>query len=330
MFGETILGSVIQFVLGFSLLTAGAELLVRGAGRLAARFNVPAVVIGLTIVAFGTSLPELLVSVVANLEPDGSELAIGNIIGSNIANLALILGVAGLLGTIHVERNLLRREYILLLVVSFIFIAMAWNGSIARWEGLLLFAGIVGFTYFSYATAREESPGDPAAALDDVDESVTTPSERPLLDAVLVAGGLVGLAVGAQWLVDAAHVLARAMGVSELIIGLTIVAVGTSLPELATTVIAVLRKEGDLAVGNVVGSNLFNMLCVGGAAALIKPLPVPLHMQRLDFPIMIGITGLVYFIVRRRPHELKTWKALLLLSIYIVYTVYIFLTAPPL
>ncbi len=325
MFGETIVGSIIQFILGFSLLTAGAELLVRGAGRLAARFNVPAVVIGLTIVAFGTSLPELLVSVVANLEPDGSDLAIGNIVGSNIANLALILGVAGLLGVIHVERNLLRREYILLLVVSFIFVAMAWNGNIARWEGLLLFAGIVAFIYFSYATAREQSPGDPAAALDDVDESVTTPSERPLLDAALVAGGMVGLAVGADWLVAAAHVLADTLGVSELIIGLTVVAIGTSLPELATTVIAVVRNEGDLAVGNVVGSNLFNMLCVGGVAAMVKPLPVPLHMQRLDFPIMIGITGLVYLLVMRRPHQLKSWKALLLLTIYIVYSVWIFL-----
>ncbi|MCB0160335.1 MAG: calcium/sodium antiporter, partial [Caldilineaceae bacterium] len=282
---------LLLFLAGFIFLAGGAELLVRGASRLAATFNVPSVVIGLTVVAFGTSLPELLVSVIANIQGNGgSELAIGNIVGSNIGNLGLILGVAGLMAALPVERHLLRNEYPILTVVTALFVVMAWNGSIDRVEGIMLLIGLVGFTYYSYSAQRGtpeemEHYVDLASA---VDQGVGQPSRRPLVDVGLILVGLVGLVLGARWLIDGAQYIARSFGISELVIGLTLVAVGTSLPELATTVIAVLRKEGDIAVGNVVGSNLFNMLFIGGLSAVIRPLPVPLHMHSIDFPTMIG------------------------------------------
>lgn len=310
--------NILLFVLGFALLTTGAELLVRGASQLAARFNVSPVVIGLTIVAFGTSLPELLVSLFANLQPGGSEIAIGNIIGSNIANLALILGTGGLIAVIPVNTQILRRDYLLLLISSFVFIGMAWNGTTGRIEGLLLVLVLVAYVVYSY---RVSLKGEETAVVEEVE---VEPSKRPLLDVLYFLGGLVMLSLGAQWLVDSAQFLARAAGVSDLVIGLSVVAIGTSLPELATVVIAMLRNQADIAIGNVVGSNLFNMLFIGGVASLVRPLPVPLHMQRLDFPVMIGITGIVFLLVIRAPHHITRWKALLLLACYAIYMGWLF------
>jgi cation:H+ antiporter len=312
---------------GFVFLAGGAELLVRGASRLAATFNVPSVVIGLTVVAFGTSLPELLVSVIANIQGDGgSEIAIGNIVGSNIGNLGMILGVAGLMAVLPVERHLLRNEYPILAVVSAIFVVMSWNGSIDRVEGVILMIGLLGFTYYSYSAQRGtpeemEHYVDVASA---VDHGVGKPSRRPLVDAGLILLGLIGLVLGARWLIDGAEFIARSFGISELVIGLTLVAAGTSLPELATTVIAVMRKEGDIAVGNVVGSNLFNMLFIGGLSAVIRPLPVPLHMRWFDFPTMIGLTILVYIFAATNGRRMLRWQGGILLAIYLSYTIFLF------
>ena len=318
---------LLLFLAGFIFLAGGAELLVRGASRLAATFNVPSVVIGLTVVAFGTSLPELLVSVIANIQGNGgSELAIGNIVGSNIGNLGLILGVAGLMAALPVERHLLRNEYPILTVVTAIFVVMAWNGSIDRVEGIMLLIGLVGFTYYSYSAQRGtpeeiEHYVDLASA---VDQGVGQPSRRPLVDVGLILVGLIGLVLGARWLIDGAQYIARSFGISELVIGLTLVAVGTSLPELATTVIAVLRKEGDIAVGNVVGSNLFNMLFIGGLSAVIRPLPVPLHMRGIDFPTMIGFTILVFIFAATNKRHVVRWQGGMLLLLYVSYTIYLF------
>ena len=318
---------VVLFLIGFVFLTGGAELLVRGASRLAASLKVPPVVIGLTIVAFGTSLPELLVSLLANLQGNGgSDIAIGNIVGSNIANLLLILGIATVMAVIPVERHLLRREYLILLVVSFVFVLMVWNGVIHRWEGVLLMLGLVGFTYYSYSADRASvKEGEHALdVVDSIDPAIGLRSTKPLIDVILVIVGLGVLVLGANLLIDAAQVIARALGVGELVIGLTLVAVGTSLPELATTIIAVRRNERDIAVGNVVGSNLFNMLFIGGLSALIKPLSAPVSMRSVDLPLMLGVTMLVYAFAWRWPHRLVRWQGILLLGIYIAYTAWLF------
>ncbi|GIV80103.1 MAG: sodium:calcium antiporter [Litorilinea sp.] len=317
---------VLLFMAGFALLTGGAEFLVRGASRLAVRLNVSSIVVGLTVVAFGTSLPELLVSLIANLRGDGgSHIAIGNIVGSNIANLGLILGMAGLIAAIPVERHLVRREYPLLIGVSVVFIIMAWDGSINRLEGLLLVAGLIAFTYYSYTAVRELPGAEALDVVEAIDPDIGQPSTHVLWDLLLVAGGLGGLILGAQWLVDSAQVLARALGVSELVIGLTLVAVGTSLPELATSIVAVIRKEGDIAVGNVVGSNLFNILFIGGASALVRPLPVPLSMRTADLPAMLGLTLLVYLLIRREPSRLLRWQGALIVAAYLAYTTWLFM-----
>jgi cation:H+ antiporter len=332
MLSNPLLVDIIFFILGFVLLTGGAEFLIRGASRIAARFNVSNVVIGLTIVAFGTSLPELLVSVVANLSSEsGSEIAIGNIVGSNIANLGLILGLAGLVAAIPVEAHLIRREFPLLLFVSVLFAALTWDGSLGRIEGIILIVGLFAFTYSSYTSQRTTGHSDPAQATatgPSVKATVTAASGSMVINLLLVLIGLGALLLGADWLVNSASSLARAIGVSELVIGLTLVAVGTSLPELATTVVAVLRKEGDIAVGNVVGSNLFNMLFIGGLSGLIKPLPVPVAMRFTDFPVMLGISLLAYLLAVRKPHRIVRWQGTLLLILYLLYSAWLFLGSP--
>ena len=316
------------FIAGFALLTGGAEILVRGASRLAAGLRVPVIVIGLTIVAFGTSLPELLVSMLANLQGNGgSAIAIGNIIGSNIANLALILGVAAVMAVVPVERHLLRRELPLVLLTTLVFTIFAWNGEVSLLEGVALTVGLLAFMYYSY-TSERMSGQEAEHALDvmeAIDEAIARPSRAPLLDIALIVMGLTALVFGANWLINSAQVLARAAGVSDLVIGLTLVAIGTSLPELATTVVAVRRNERDIAVGNVVGSNLFNMLFIGGATSLIKPISVPLSMRAVDFPLMLAVTGLVYILALRPRSALTRNQGILLLLIYATYTGWLFL-----
>lgn len=314
------------FIAGFILLTGGAEFLVRGASLLAGRAGVSPVMIGLTVVAFGTSLPEFLVSLTANLRADtAGEIAIGNIVGSNIANLALILGVAGVMSVIPVDRQLRRREYPLLIGVTILFAVMSWNNTISRSGGIMLSIVLIGFMYYSYTAARFFEPEDAA----DVAEVLGLPLGRfrnhPVTYLTFVAIGVIALVLGANWLVSSAQFIARAMNVSELVIGLTLVAIGTSLPELATTVVAILRNENEIALGNVIGSNLFNMLFIGGISALIKPLAIPQHMFTVDFPVMIGITILVYVLIMMPPHRLHRWQGALLLLIYVSYVSLLFI-----
>jgi cation:H+ antiporter len=319
---------LLLFTLGFVLLTYGADFLVRGASRLAARMKISPVVIGLTIVAFGTSLPELVVSLVASAEGDGA-IALGNIVGSNIANIGLILGLAVILATVRVDRHMVRRDIPLLIVCTLVFIALSWNGELGLIEGVLLAAGLIAFTVYSFRSGRahpeEQAHGAEALdALQAIDEEIAEPSTNPWLDVGLIAVGLVALIVGADWLVSAAESIARALGVSELVIGLTLVAVGTSLPELATTITAVRRNEADIAVGNVIGSNLFNMLFIGGVSATIRTLPVPDQVLRVDYWVMLAVTVLVYLFARMGGYRLQRWHGALLLLIYVVYTAWLF------
>lgn len=320
---------ILLFLAGFVLLTAGADFLVRGASRIAVRLNVSTVVIGLTIVAFGTSLPELMVVILANLEGRGAnDIAIGNIIGSNIANIGLILGIAALLAGVRVETDLVRREIPLLLGMSVVFIALSWDGRLGTIEGLILAAGLIAFTYYTYTNTRSIAPADPVKrveAVQSLDPAIAKPNGNPLLDVGLVLVGLVMLVFGADWLVTAASSLARAFGISELVIGLTLVAVGTSLPELATTFAAVRQEEANIAVGNAIGSNLFNMLFIGGVGALIRPLTVPDSMFWVDYPVMMLMTALVFVMAWPKPHFLRRWHGAVLLGVYTVYTVWLFI-----
>jgi cation:H+ antiporter len=315
---------ILQFLAGFVLLVAGAEFLVRGASRLAVRFSLPPVLIGLTIVAFGTSLPELVVSLTAALNGEATAIAIGNIVGSNIANLGLILGLAGIITALPVAPGFPRRELPILMVVSLLFTIMAWlNLDIDRLEGALLVAGFAGVTYFSWrAAVREPAYSQELkttlATVESIDPGATLPSRTVWVDVLGIVLGLGGLILGAQWLVGAAAQLARALGVSELVIGLTLVAVGTSLPEVATSLVAVLRGNGDIAVGNVVGSNLFNVLAIAGITAMVTPLQVPATMDS-DFVVMILLTALVWHFAWGASGRITRWQAAILLGSYIVY-----------
>ncbi|MFZ1752463.1 MAG: calcium/sodium antiporter [Caldilineaceae bacterium] len=322
--------NILLFLAGFVFLTGGAEFLVRGASRFAVRLNVPLVVIGLTVVAFGTSLPELLVSLIANLEGGSTaNISIGNVVGSNIANMALILGLVSFLRPVGVERKLLRREYPLMLVACLAFWAMAWDGTIARLEGVMLFLGLIGFTVYSYTSSRTLPEDEQAEALgyvEDVLEATKGVTSSALFrDLGFVVIGITGLLMGANWLVDSATFMARYFGISDLVIGLTVVALGTSLPELATSVVAILRKEGDIALGNLVGSNLFNVLAIVGITAMVKPLPAPLDMRTFDFPIMLLISVLPMLLVLRRPHVMNRWNGAVMLLLYLAYNGWILL-----
>lgn len=323
--------NILLFLAGFVFLTGGAEFLVRGASRFAVRLNVPLVVIGLTIVAFGTSLPELLVSLIANLQGGSTaDISIGNVVGSNIANLALILGLVALLRPVSVERKLLFREYPLMLAASFGFWMMAWNGIITRLEGVLLFLGLIGFTVYSYTSSRSLPADEQTEALEYV-EDVLEANNGVTLGAIFkdlsfVLIGIIGLLMGANWLVDSATFMARHFGISELVIGLTVVALGTSLPELATSVVAILRKEGDIALGNLVGSNLFNVLAIVGITSMVKPLPAPLAMRTFDFPVMVVVSVLPLLLVLPRPHVMNRWNGAVLFLLYLLYNGWILMT----
>ena len=319
---------IVFFVLGFILLMYGAEFLVRGASRLAARMKIPTAVIGLTIVAFGTSLPELVVSLMASANGSG-DIAVGNIVGSNIANIGLILGIAATMAAIKVDRYMMQREIPLLIGCTILFIALSWNGQLGLIEGVILAAGLIAFTYYSFTSEREhperltESEAT-LEAFEALDENVAQPSTHPIFDLGLILVGLIGLVVGAQWLVGAAESLARAFGVSELVIGLTLVAVGTSLPELATTVAAVRQGETNIAVGNVIGSNIFNILFIGGVSAIVNPLTVPAQVLRIDNWVMLAITVIVLVMSWFNSHNLQRWHGLALLALYTAYTAWLF------
>jgi len=322
--------AIAQFTIGFILLIGGAELLIRGASRLALRLGIASIIVGLTVVAFGTSMPELMVSVLANMgTAGGSDIAIGNIVGSNIANLGLILGLCGSVYVLTVNHHVVSVEYPLLVGVSLVFSVVALGGVLLQWEGVLLAAGLIAFLGWNVHTARKQYEMERTARENlevavSVDERIARPSEQPWFDVLLIVMGMVGLVLGADWLVHGARTVAQVIGVSNMVIGLTLVALGTSLPEAATSLVAVFRRQGDLAIGNVVGSNLFNILGIAGITALLKPLPVPASIGS-DLIVMLGFTALVYAIIWRRPHRVERWGGAILLAFYAGYLVYLFI-----
>jgi cation:H+ antiporter len=277
---------------GLVLLVIGADLLVKGAARLASNFGVPALVIGLTVVAFGTSAPELAVSVKAAYSGQ-AELAIANVVGSNIFNVLFILGVAALISPLIISHQLIRQDVPIMVAVSVVAVLMTLDGNINKFEAALLVLGLVGYTWFLFYQGKKKNTDISDGEAGEVEEILK--ANVPMWQNVLlVVGGLVLLVLGARWLVQSAVELATAWGVNEAVIGLTIVAAGTSLPEVVTSVVATIRGERDIAVGNVVGSNIFNILCVLGISGLVSPTPLLAGAQLagFDMPVMLGVAAL--------------------------------------
>jgi cation:H+ antiporter len=284
---------------GFIILLVGGDFMVRGAVALAQKLEVPPLVIGLTIIALGTSAPEFVVSVKSVIN-DAPGLAIGNVVGSNIANILLVLGLPAIIFPIACSGSSLNRDNLVMVLTSLLFIAFCWQGVLVTWQGALFLALLALFLIHAYRAALR-GDGELADAEEDYDGVGSFPTSLPIAISMIV-GGMIGLIVGAQMLVDGAIDVARIFGVSEAVIGLTVVALGTSLPELTTSLVAAMRKHADVAVGNVVGSNLFNILGVIGATSLLMDVPVPAEVLNFDLWVMLAASlALIPFAVRQAP-----------------------------
>jgi cation:H+ antiporter len=286
-------------ILGLVGLFVGGEWLVRSAARLARSFGVSSLVIGLTVVAFGTSVPELLVSIDAALR-GSSDIALGNVIGSNIANIGLILGLTGLIAPIAVDWSLIKREIPLMIAISFAVYLLALDGEISALDGLIMGVGFIAFNAYSYLAAK----ADRREISHELNEFQELEGLKGKVNRLQELGRLVIaialLMLGAQWTVTGAVSIARSFGVSELIIGITLVAFGTSLPELATSIMAALRRESDIAIGNVIGSNIANLLAILGITAIVRPIPVAPGLLAFELLVMIGFAALLLPFVFRR------------------------------
>lgn len=316
---------LLQFLLGLVLLVAGAEALVRGASRLAVAAGISPLVVGLTIVAFGTSSPELAVSVQSSWRGQG-DLAIGNVVGSNIFNVLFILGVSALVTPLIVARQVIRQEVPVMIVVSVLLFAISLDGRIGRLDAALLAGLLLAYTVFLIVQSRAQG------RLDADDDSGVEQGSRWdrhwTVQIALILGGLGLLVLGSDQLVNAAIDFARAFGVSELIIGLTIVAAGTSMPEVATSVMASIRGHRDIAVGNVIGSNVFNILGVLGISGLVAPdlLVISPPVLAFDLPVMVAV-ALLCLPIFFTGSVITRGEGALFLACYVVYTVFLILAA---
>lgn len=289
----------LQLVGGLIILLLGGDFLVRGAVALARKFGVSPLVIGLTVVAFGTSAPELIVSIEAALNGVPG-LAIGNVVGSNIANVLLVLGAPALVYPIICQAPSLNRDVVVMIAASLLFVAFCMGGTLVAWQGAILVILLVAFLIHSYVSERDDGHGHEEYG--EEFDGVGVFPQSPFVYFGFIGVGLIGLLFGSHILIDGAVGVARAWGVSETVIGLTLVALGTSLPELATTIVAAVRKHGGIAVGNVVGSNMFNILGVMGITSLIIPVPVPEQTLHFDLWIMIAAAlALLPFAFRQIP-----------------------------
>jgi cation:H+ antiporter len=307
-------------VVGLAVLIGGAELLVRGASRLALAVGLTPLVVGLTVVAFGTSAPELAVSIGAGRAGlDG--LALGNVVGSNVFNVLFILGLTSLIAPLVVARQLVRLDVPVMIGASVLVVVLAADGRVGTIDGALLATGLA--VYLGWLLRAGRSPAAEASAVDPTPDLVASPRPRARLavDLGLVVGGLALLVLGSRWLVDGATGIATALGVSELIVGLTIVAAGTSMPEVATSVVATLRGQRDLAIGNVVGSNVFNLLGILGLAALATPggLAVPAAVSAFDVWVMLAV-AIVCLPIFVSGFGIARWEGAVLLFGYLAYT----------
>lgn len=312
---------------GFVALVAGGELLVRGASRLAAAMGISPLVIGLTVVAFGTSAPELAVSVQAGIS-GASDLAVANVVGSNIFNILFTVGLCAMLAPLVVAQQLVRLDVPIMIGTSILAFVLALDGRITFFDGALLFAGIVFYTIFGIRESRKETAEVQAEYAQEYSPHEVPASKRLFdlgLQLALIVGGLLVLVLGSRWMVGGASELARSLGVSDVIIGLTIVALGTSLPEVATALVATVRNERDIAIGNVVGSNLFNLMAILGLASIFTPggLSVADTLLQVDFLIMIGVAIACLPIFFKG--TIARWEGVLFFGLYGLYTLYLVL-----
>ncbi len=310
---------------GLVFLVVGGELLVRGASRLAALAGISPLVIGLTVVAFGTSAPELAVSLKASLAGQ-ADIAVGNVVGSNIFNVLFILGMSAMICPLVVSSRLIRLDVPLMIVASIAALMLGLDGAIGRIEGGLFFTGILVYTGWSIFQSRKETA---AVQQEFGREYSDKPPASPMaivIQLVLIVGGLVALTFGARWLVAGAIDVARFLGMDELLIGLTIIAAGTSLPVVAASVLASIRRERDIAVGNVIGSNIFNILCVLGLSAAVSPggVEVSTTAIRLDMPVMVAV-AIACLPILYTGHVIARWEGALFFGYYWVYLAYLIL-----
>lgn len=318
-----------MFVAGLLALIAGADLLVRGASKLALSFGLSPLVVGLTIVAFGTSAPEVAVSLGAVLEGQ-TDIALGNVVGSNIFNVLFILGLSAIITPLVVNIQLIRQEVPIMVGASLLLLVLSLDGGLSVFDGAMLFGLMVAYTVFLVIQSRKETQAanDEYAAEVQPAAAGSWDSKLPM-QLLLIAGGLALLVVGSQWLVDAAVIFAKSLGVSDVVIGLTIVAAGTSMPEVATSIMAAVKGERDIAVGNVVGSNTFNILgCLGlsGMASGSLGLVVPEAVLNFDIWVML-VVALACIPVFMTGREIARWEGAVFLLYYIAYVAYLILAA---
>lgn len=317
--------NILLIVFGLSVLIAGGEFLVKGAIGIAAKARLSTLVIGMTVVSFGTSAPELLVSLKAAYM-DAPEIAIGNVIGSNIANIALVLGITVLIFPMPVSRNTIKYDWPMMLISGLLFFVFALNLMIQRWEGILLFLVLIAFLVFLITNSRKNNKKN-EEEIDEVVELSPTQlkadKKKFSLSILWVSIGLVGLYFGAQWLIDGAKSLGEDMGLSKHVIGITVVAFGTSVPELVTSVVAAYRKQMDISVGNLIGSNIFNVLAVIGITAMVTPISVDEEVVFWDMLWMLGIfIALLPMILYKR--KVGRISGVILLTSYVVYIYLLF------
>lgn len=315
--------TALLFGAGLVFVVVGAEALVRGAAELAVNMGISALVVGLTVVAFGTSAPELAVTLKAAWqEGPAADIAMGNVVGSNICNVLLILGLAACAAPLAVSVRIVWLEVPLMIGASIVVALLAWDGRVSTLDGGLLAAGLVAYLTFTLVQAMRGGPV-PVAAQADVPEA---PRRTPAVNLLLIAAGLVMLVLGSRWLVTSAVEVARFLGVSELVVGLTIISVGTSLPEIATAVVAARKGEQDIAVGMVLGSNVFNCLSVLGFGALVAPagVPVAASVIAFDLPVMLAaaVACLPIFLTG---HAIARWEGFVLVGYYVAYVAYLIL-----
>lgn len=309
---------IFLLILGLAVLIAGAEWMVRGSSDLARKYHVPDLIIGLTVVAFGTSAPELVVNLFASTS-EHQDIVFGNILGSNNFNIFIILGIAGMIYPLKVQVSTIWKEIpmsLAALAILFLMVNIPFSGGnhlLSRIDGLILLSLFVLFQFYIYRQIKNNKPA----------EAVPVNNIRLTLTIFLIIIGLAGLVIGGKLVVNNAVLLAQALGISEKIIGLTIIAAGTSLPELATSVVAAFKKKTDIAVGNVVGSNLFNILLIGGTVAVVKPVPYSSTFNN-DFYILAAGTVILFInMFTWKKHRLDRWEAALLFLTYIIYTIFL-------
>jgi len=316
-----VLIDLLWLVGGLIALYFGAEWLVGGASSLAVRLGISPLVVGLTVVAFGTSAPELFVSISFNLNGHPG-MALGNVVGSNICNIALVLGVSAFICYLNIKSQLIKRDLPVLVLSTIVFTVMLWNGQIGRIEGGILFAAVLAYTCYQLALSRKIDQPEVNEEFDEEIDLEKAASDSVWKFSVMIVAGLVGLYFGAKWLETGGVGLAERMGVPKAVISLTLIAFSTSVPELATSIIASLKKQGDIITGNVIGSCIFNLLCVIGLTAAIEPLATG-GIEMSDLYVMIGLT-VALCVLMFTGKRITRWEGALLLLAYGGYCTFLY------